>query len=80
MTPPRVVITGMGAVTPIGIGIDAVWESACAGRSGVGPITLFDVSNQECRIAGEVRGFEPARYMPQKHLKRMDDFARYAVA
>jgi len=80
MTPPRVVITGMGAVTPIGVGMDAVWESACAGRSGIGPITIFDASNQECRIAGEVRGFEPARYMPQKHLKRMDDFARYAVA
>jgi 3-oxoacyl-[acyl-carrier-protein] synthase II len=76
----RVVITGLGGVTPIGIGVDAIWESACAGRSGIGPITLFDVSNQKCRIAGEVRGFEPERWMPAKHLKRMDDFARYAVA
>jgi 3-oxoacyl-[acyl-carrier-protein] synthase II len=76
----RVVITGMGGVTPIGIGVDAIWESACAGRSGIGPITLFDASNQACRIAGEVRGFEPGRYMPPKYLKRMDDFARYAVA
>jgi 3-oxoacyl-[acyl-carrier-protein] synthase II len=76
----RVVITGLGGVTPIGIGVDAIWESACAGRSGVGPITLFDVSNQKCRIAGEVRGFEPERWMPAKHLKRMDDFSRYAVA
>jgi 3-oxoacyl-[acyl-carrier-protein] synthase II len=76
----RVVITGLGGVTPIGIGVTAIWESACAGRSGIGPITIFDVSDQLCRIAGEVRGFEPARYMPPKHLKRMDDFARYAVA
>ncbi len=76
----RVVITGMGGVSPIGIGADAIWESAVAGRSGIGPITYFDVSKQKCRIAGEVRGFEPAKYMPAKHLKRMDDFARYAVA
>lgn len=80
MSAPRVVITGLGGVTPIGIGADAIWESASAGRSGIGPITLFDVSDQLCRIAGEVRGFEPGRYMPPKHLKRMDDFARYAVA
>ncbi|MGH7893426.1 MAG: beta-ketoacyl-[acyl-carrier-protein] synthase family protein, partial [Candidatus Binatia bacterium] len=76
----RVVITGLGGVTPIGIGIGSIWENACAGRSGIGPITLFDASNQLCRIAGEVRDFEPGRYMPPKHLKRMDDFARYAVA
>jgi 3-oxoacyl-[acyl-carrier-protein] synthase II len=80
MERPRVVITGLGGVTPIGLGVDAIWESACAGRSGIGPITLFDVSAQLCRIAGEVRGFDPGRYMPAKHLKRMDDFARYAVA
>ena len=80
MERPRVVLTGMGGVTPIGIGIAPIWESACAGHSGIGPITLFDASDQLCRIAGEVRGFEPARYMPPKHVKRMDDFARYAVA
>jgi 3-oxoacyl-[acyl-carrier-protein] synthase II len=80
MAAPRVVITGMGGVTPIGTGIDAIWESACAGRSGIGPITVFDASDQECRIAGQVRGFEAGRYIPTKHLKRMDDFARYAVA
>jgi 3-oxoacyl-[acyl-carrier-protein] synthase II len=80
MRVPRVVITGLGGVTPIGIGAAAIWESACAGRSGIGPITIWDASDQLCRIAGEVRGFEPSRYMPPKHLKRMDDFARYAVA
>ena len=78
--PPRVVITGMGGVTPIGTGIDAIWESARTGRSGIGPLTIFDASNQQCRIAGQVRGFEPGKYVPAKHLKRMDDFARYAVA
>jgi 3-oxoacyl-[acyl-carrier-protein] synthase II len=78
--PPRVVITGMGGVTPIGTGIDAIWESARTGRSGIGPLTIFDATNQQCRIAGQVRGFEPGKYMPAKHLKRMDDFARYAVA
>lgn len=76
----RVVVTGLGGVTPVGIGVEAIWASAMAGRSGIGPITLFDVSNQRCRIAGEVRGFAPERWMPAKHLKRMDDFARYAVA
>jgi 3-oxoacyl-[acyl-carrier-protein] synthase II len=80
MSAPRVVITGMGGVTPIGCGVDAIWESARVGRSGIGPITVFDASNQECRIAGEVRDFEPGRYVPTKHLKRMDDFSRYAVA
>jgi 3-oxoacyl-[acyl-carrier-protein] synthase II len=76
----RVVITGMGGVTPIGTGLDAIWESARTGRSGIGPITVFDASRHDCRIAGEVKGFEPQKYMPTKHLKRMDDFARYAVA
>ncbi len=76
----RVVITGLGGVTPIGIGVEEIWASACAGRSGIGPITMFDVSKQKCRIAGEVRGFTPERWIPAKHLKRMDDFARYAVA
>jgi 3-oxoacyl-[acyl-carrier-protein] synthase II len=80
MSAARVVITGMGGVTPIGTGIDAIWESARTGRSGIGPITLFDASQLPCRIAGQVQGFEAPRYMPAKHLKRMDDFARYAVA
>jgi 3-oxoacyl-[acyl-carrier-protein] synthase II len=76
----RVVITGLGGVTPIGIGVEAIWESAVAGRSGIGPVTLFDVSQQECRIAGEVKDFAAERWMPAKHIRRMDDFARYAVA
>lgn len=80
MDRPRVVITGLGGVTPIGIGIDEIWANAAGGVSGVGPITLWDASKLRCRIAGEVKGFEPSRWMPAKHLKRMDDFSRYAVA
>jgi 3-oxoacyl-[acyl-carrier-protein] synthase II len=80
MDRPRVVITGLGGVTPIGIGVEEIWRNAVGGVSGIGPITLFDATRLPCRIAGEVRGFEAARYMPAKHLKRMDDFARYAVA
>ncbi len=80
MDKPRVVITGMGGVTPIGIGVEAIWESATAGRSGIGPITIWDASKQLCRIAGEVHGFDPAQYMRAKHVRRMDDFSRYAVA
>lgn len=76
----RVVITGMGGVTPIGIGIDAIWDNAVAGRSGIGPITIWDASKQKCRIAGEVKGFDATRWIQAKHLKRMDDFARYAVS
>jgi 3-oxoacyl-[acyl-carrier-protein] synthase II len=76
----RVVITGMGGVTPIGIGVEEIWESAVTGRSGIGPITIWDASNQKCRIAGEVKNFEPGRWIPVKHLKRMDDFAKYAVS
>ncbi|GIW41329.1 MAG: 3-oxoacyl-[acyl-carrier-protein] synthase 2 [Candidatus Binatia bacterium] len=75
----RVVVTGLGGVTPLGTGVETIWESACAGRSGIGPITLFDASNQLCRIAGEVKGFDPERFVPAKHLRRMDDFSRYAV-
>jgi 3-oxoacyl-[acyl-carrier-protein] synthase II len=77
---PRVVITGIGGVTPLGVGVDSIWENAAAGRSGIGPITIWDASKQLCRIAGQVRDFDASQYMPPKHLRRMDDFARYAVA
>src|SRR4029453_3338211 len=76
----RVVITGLGGVTPIGIGVDAIWENAVAGRSGIGPITMFDVSQQKCRIGGEVKDFVATRWIPAKHPKRMAHFALYAVA
>lgn len=76
----RVVVTGMGAVTPIGIGIGSFWDGLVNGRSGAGPITRFDASDFDCRIAAEVRDFEPTQYMERKEAKRMDRFAQFAVA
>jgi len=75
----RVVVTGLGLVTPLGTGIDANWESLVAGRSGVGPITRFDASQLPARVAGEVRGFESERFIERKDLKKMDIFIQYAV-
>ena len=73
------VVTGLGLVTPLGIGIEANWESLVAGRSGVGPITRFDASALPARIAGEVRDFEPERFIERKDLKKMDIFIQYTV-
>ncbi len=78
--PRRVVITGLGVVTPVGIGVDNTWQALLAGRSGIGPITRFDASDYPCRIAGEVRGFDPACYIEKKEIKKMDTFIHYAVA
>jgi 3-oxoacyl-[acyl-carrier-protein] synthase II len=76
----RVVITGLGALTPIGNTVAEYWDSLLAGRSGIGPITLFDASRHTVRIAGEVKGFAPEQYMDRKEAKRMDRFAQFAVA
>lgn len=76
----RVVVTGMGAVTPIGNNLAEYWEGLIAGRNGIGEITLFDASRHDCRIAGEVKGFDPHEYLERKEAKRMDRFARFAVA
>ncbi|MCX7971315.1 MAG: beta-ketoacyl-ACP synthase II, partial [Negativicutes bacterium] len=76
----RVVITGMGAVTPVGNNVTDFWQSLVAGRSGIGPITRFDASGYPVRIAGEVSGFDPADYMDKKEAKRMDRFTQFAVA
>ncbi len=73
------VVTGLGLVTPLGIGIEANWESLVAGRSGIGPITRFDASALPARIAGEVRDFEPERFIERKDLKKMDIFIQYTV-
>src|SRR6266705_3487529 len=73
----RVVVTGLGLVTPLGIGIEANWESLVAGRSGIGPITRFDASALPARIAGEVRDFEPERFIERRDLKKMDIFIQY---
>ena len=76
----RVVVTGLGLVTPLGIGIEPSWRAVCEGKSGIGPITRFDATEYACRIAGEVRDFDPAQYMPKKEIKKMDFFIRYAMA
>ena len=80
--PPRrrVVITGLGAVTPVGIGVDRTWQAVLAGKSGVGPITRFDASDYACRIAAEVKEFDPADYVEKKEIKKMDTFIQYAMA
>jgi len=76
----RVVITGLGAVTPIGNSPAEFWQSLLAGRSGIGPITHFDASRHECRIAGEVKGFDPLDYLERKDAKRTDRFVHLALA
>ncbi|MDI7275176.1 MAG: beta-ketoacyl synthase N-terminal-like domain-containing protein, partial [Anaerolineae bacterium] len=74
-----VVITGMGAVTPLGIGIDALWSGVVNGRSAVGPITRFDTSALGTRIAAEVSGFDAEAYFGRKEARRMERFVQYAV-
>jgi 3-oxoacyl-[acyl-carrier-protein] synthase II len=76
----RVVVTGLGAVSPLGCGTEANWRALLAGRSGIGPITAFDASEFPVRIAGEVRDFDPTRYLEKKELKRLDRFAQLATA
>jgi 3-oxoacyl-[acyl-carrier-protein] synthase II len=76
----RVVVTGMGLVTPLGIGLDNVWDQILQGKSGVAPITRFDVSRHETKIAGEVKNFNPENYVPHKEVKKMDLFIHYALA
>jgi len=76
----RVVITGLGAITPIGNTLADYWEGLMGGKNGIGPITLFDASRHDCRIAGEVKGFDPHAYLDRKDAKRMDRFAQFAVA
>ncbi len=76
----RVVITGIGVVSPLGLDAPSTWDALVAGRSGIGPITKFDVSAFSCRIGGEVRGFDPANYIDRKEIKKMDTFIHFAIA
>lgn len=76
----RVVITGLGILCPVGIGVDESWQNIVAGRSGIGPVTSFDASGYASRIAGEVKGFNPAEFMSEKLAKRIDPFVRLAIA
>jgi 3-oxoacyl-[acyl-carrier-protein] synthase II len=76
----RVVVTGVGLVSPLGVGTAPTWEGILAGRSGIGPITRFDATAYPCRIAGEVKNFDPALYMDRKDVKKSDTFIHYALA
>jgi 3-oxoacyl-[acyl-carrier-protein] synthase II len=76
----RVVVTGLGAITPIGNNLTEYWQGLLSGRNGIGPITLFDASKHTCRFAGEVKGFDPYEHMDRKEAKRMDRFTQFAVA
>ena len=76
----RVVITGMGAITPIGTGKDAFWNALLEGKNGISRITRFDPTEYKAQIAGEVKDFDPADYMDKKESKRVDRYAQFAIA
>ena len=76
----RVVVTGVGLLSSVGIGTQANWEGLLAGRSGIGPITRFDTTRFAARIAGEVQGFDPLAFVDKKDVKKMDAFIQYAIA
>lgn len=75
----RVVVTGLGLVTPLGTGVEKTWNAICAGESGIGRITRFDPAGYDAQIAGEVKDFDPARFIEKKEIKKMDTFIHYAV-
>ena len=76
----RVVVTGVGLVSPLAIGTEANWTALLAGKSGIGPITRFDASQYSARIAGEVEGFDPLQFVDKKDVKKMDVFIQFALA
>src|SRR5919108_4184170 len=77
--PRRVAITGIGFVTPLGTNVQSTWEGLLAGRSGAGPITRFDASQSPVKFACEVKGFDPARFLDKKEIRRYDLFAQFAI-
>ncbi len=76
----RVVITGLGAVTPVGLTAAESWSAVKAGTCGIAPITLYDASNMKAKLAGEVKGFDPANYMEKREARKIDRFAQFALA
>lgn len=80
MNKRRVVVTGMGIISPVGNDVATAWKNVVAGVSGIGPITHFDASAFPTRIAGEVKGFDPVQYIAPKDIKKMDTFIHYGVA
>ncbi len=76
----RAVVTGIGVITPSGIQLDSFWQSLLDGQSAIGPITMMETDDQACKIAGEVRDFNPENYMDKKEARRMDRFVQFAMA
>jgi 3-oxoacyl-[acyl-carrier-protein] synthase II len=76
----RVVVTGMGAVSPLGLDVPSLWQGVVEARSGIGPITLFDTTGFDTQFAGEVKGFDPTQYMDRKEARRTDRFVHFAIA
>ena len=76
----RVVVTGMGAVTPLGIGVQQTWQGMCSGRSGITGITLFDASAFASQVAGEVKDFDPAAWIEPREVRHTDRFVQLAIA
>ena len=79
MNKRRVVVTGMGAVTAIGIGVDAFWDGVVNGKNGVKPITLIDTQRHSVKFAGEITEFDPLATIDKKEAKKMDRFTQFAV-
>ena len=80
MSKRRVVVTGLGIISPVGNDVATAWKNIVAGKSGIGPVTHFDTSAFPTRIAGEIRDFDPAAFIPAKDVKKMDPFIHYGVA
>ncbi|GAB6057061.1 beta-ketoacyl-ACP synthase II [Desulfonatronum parangueonense] len=80
MSRKQIVVTGLSALTPLGVDLQTSWERLLKGESGIGPMTRFDVQEHATKISGEVKGFEPENYMPAKQTRRMELFAQFAVA
>jgi 3-oxoacyl-[acyl-carrier-protein] synthase II len=77
---PRVVVTGMGVISPVGLNVETMWQNVIAGRSGIGPITLYDTNGFNVHIAGEAHGFDPLQFMSARESHRMDRFTQFAIA
>lgn len=80
MSKRRVVITGLGQISPVGNDVESAWQNLLAGKSGIDTITKFDASDLACHIAGEVKGFDVSQYLPAKEARRMDTFIHYGIA
>lgn len=76
----RVVVTGLGMVSPIGNDVASSWENCLAGKSGIGLITSFDTTEFNCKIAGEVKGFDPSKFLAPKEARRLDRFMQFGIA